>query len=62
MKLALDAYDYEEQFKKECEETVDMPPMPPLEGDEEKYNSAPSTSSKYVKRGKGINILTPKKL
>ena len=63
MKLALDAYDYEEWFKKEYEETVDIPPMPPLEGDEEKYYSAPSTSSsKCVKRGKGIKILTPNKL
>ena len=42
MKLALDSYDYEEWFKKEYEETVDIPPMPPLEGDEEKYYSAPS--------------------
>ena len=47
--LFLDGYDY--IVWSENEESTDVPPMPPLEGDE-----------KEVKGRKGLKILTPNKL
>ena len=47
--LFLETYNYDNWF--ENEESVDLSDMPPLEGDEEE-----------VKEGKGLKILTPKKL
>ena len=49
--LTFDTYDYTECFKKEHEESPDIPPMSPLEVDEEK-----------VKEGAGNKILTLNKL
>ena len=48
--LFLDGYDYTVRSENE-EESTDVPPMPPLEGDEEE-----------VKGRKGLKILTPNKL
>ena len=45
----LDPFDYIKQFKKEHEESADIPDMPPTEGDKEKQEI-------------GIKILTPSKL
>ena len=47
--LFLETYNCDNWF--ENEESVDLSDMPPLEGDEEE-----------VKEGKGLKILTPKKL
>ena len=49
--LTLDAYDYEEWFKNEDEESADIPSIPPLEGNREK-----------VEEGKRFKMLIPNKL
>ena len=51
MNFTLDAYDDEEQFKKENKESVDILSMLSLEGDDEK-----------VKGENGIKILTSNKI
>ena len=61
--LNLDEYDYSEWYKK-WDDEKELDNLPPLEGDEEKYNSAPSTplSKGDKKEGKGLKVFTPKKL
>ena len=58
--LTLDKYDYSGKSGDEEE----LKNLPPLEGDEEKHYSVPSTPlSKGDQRGgKGLNILIPNKL
>lgn len=65
--LFLDDYEYSNYFDEEPKapevELVDLLPMSPLDGDEEKYRSAPSTLlRKCVRERKGSKILTPSKL
>ena len=61
--LFLDDYNYDDWFISSLESDEKVPPMPPLEGHEEIYYSVPSTPlSKSFKEGKGLKILTPKKL
>ena len=66
--LVLDRYDYSMQSENE-EESEDLPPVPPLEGDEEKVKVEPQESiAERVKlnpqkyEGTELKILTPNKL